>query len=66
MALLYRVPGINYFYVLPRANKHAERIFRREIENILLYYNDNELRQRYRLGQGNDYIYNTSFARRDN
>ena len=51
MALLYRVPGINYFYVLPRANVHAERIFRREIENILLYYNDNELRQRYRFGR---------------
>ena len=50
MALLYRVPGINYFYVLPRANRHAERIFRREIENILLFYNDNELRQRYRFG----------------
>ena len=50
MALLYRVPGINYFYVLPRANRHAERIFRREIENILLYYNDKELRQQYRFG----------------
>ena len=29
----------------------TERIFRREIENILLYYNDNELRQRYRFGR---------------
>ena len=64
MALLYRVPGINYFYVLPRANRHAERIFRREIENILLYYNDNELRQRYRFGR-QTIIFITRLARRD-
>ena len=47
---LYRLPG-NHFYLLPRLNRHAERIFRREIDDLLLYYNDNELRQRYRFGR---------------
>ena len=47
---MYRLPGI-HFYVLPRVNRHAERNFRREIEDVLLYYNDNELRQRYRFSR---------------
>ena len=47
---MYRLPDIP-FYVLPRVNMHAERIFRREIDNILQYYNDHELQQRYRFGR---------------
>ena len=47
---MYRLPGIP-FYVLLRVNMHAERIFRREIDNILQYYIDHELRQRYRFGR---------------
>ena len=47
---MYRLPGI-HFYVLPRVNRHADRNFRREIDDVLLYYNDNELRQRYRFGR---------------
>ncbi|XP_028417869.1 putative nuclease HARBI1 [Dendronephthya gigantea] len=46
---LYRLPGI-YIYALPRVNRHADRNFRREIDDVLLYYDDNELRQRYRFG----------------
>ena len=37
--------------MLHRVNRHADRNFRREIGNVLLYYNDNELRQRYRFGR---------------
>ena len=47
---MYRLPG-THFYVLPRVNNHAERNFRHEIDNVLLYYNDNELRQRYRFSR---------------
>ncbi len=47
---LYRLPG-NHFYALPRVNRHTDRNFRCEIDDILLYYNDNELRQRYRFGR---------------
>ena len=47
---MYRLPGI-HFYMFPRVNRHADRNFRREIGDALLYYNDNELRQRYRFGR---------------
>ena len=46
---MYRLPGI-HFYVLPRVNRHTDRNFRREIEYVLLYYND-EPRQCYRFGR---------------
>ena len=55
---LYRLPGVN-FYALPLVNGRADRIFRREIDNILQYYDDNELRKRYRFGrQTIEYITN--------
>ena len=47
---MYRLPDI-HFYMLPRVNRHAGRNFRREIGDVLLYYNDNELRQCYRFGR---------------
>ena len=47
---MYRLPGIPC-YVLPRVNMDAERVFTREIDNILQYYNDHQLRQRYRFGR---------------
>ena len=43
---LYRLPGVP-FYNLPRVNRWADRVFRREIEDVLLYYSDNELHRRY-------------------
>ena len=36
---LHRLPAI-HLYALPRVNRHAERNFRREISDELLYYND--------------------------
>ena len=47
---LYRLPGI-HLYALPRVNRRADRVFRREIDNILQYYDDTELRKRYRFGR---------------
>ena len=47
---LYRLPGI-HLYALPRVNRRADRNYRREVDDILQYYNDNELRQRYRFGR---------------
>ena len=48
--VLYRIPGI-HLYDLPRVHRCAERIFRREIGDMLLYYSDEELRRRYRFGR---------------
>ena len=47
---LYRLPGI-HLYALPRVHRRAERIFRREIDDVLLYYSDEELVRRYRFGR---------------
>ena len=47
---LYRIPGI-HMYDLPRVHRRAERIFRREIDDVLLYYSDEELRRRYCFGR---------------
>jgi hypothetical protein len=56
--MAYRLPGIP-FYDLPRVNRRADRLFRREIDNMLQYYDDNELRKRYRFGrQTINYIVN--------
>jgi hypothetical protein len=51
---IYRLPGFHLpLNNLPRANRRAERVFRREIpdENILQYYSDSDLRARYRFGR---------------
>ena len=54
--MAYRLPGV-HLYNLPRVNRRADRIFRREINDALNYYNENELRQRYRFGrQSIEYI----------
>ncbi|XP_028413867.1 putative nuclease HARBI1, partial [Dendronephthya gigantea] len=58
---LYRLPGI-HFYALPRVNRRADRVFRREIDNILQYYDDNELRKRYRFGR-QTIVYITNLVR---
>ncbi len=47
---LYRLPGV-HLYALPRVHRRAERIFRREIDDVLLYYSDEELVGRYRFGR---------------
>jgi hypothetical protein len=47
---LYRLPGV-HLYALPRIHRRAERIFRREIDDVLLYYSDEELVRRYRFGR---------------
>ena len=41
---LYRLPGI-HLYALPRVNRRADRVFRREIDD------DTELWKRYRFGR---------------
>ena len=38
-------------YNVPRANRRADRVFRREIDDVLMYYSDNELHQRYRFSR---------------
>ncbi len=48
--MAYRLPGI-HLYALPRVNRRAERIYRREIDDVLMYYSDTELHQRYRFGR---------------
>ena len=57
----YRLAGI-HFYALPRVNRRADRVFRREIDNILQYYDDNEVRKRYRFGR-QTIVYITNLAR---
>lgn len=47
---LYRIPGV-HLYALPRVHRQAKRIFRREIDDVLLYYSDEELVRRYRFGR---------------
>ena len=47
---LYRLPGV-HLYNLPRANRRADRVFRRQIDDVLMYYSDNELHQRYRFSR---------------
>ena len=47
---LYRLPGV-HLYNLPRANRRADRVFRRGIDDVLMYYSDNELHQRYRFSR---------------
>ena len=47
---LYRLPGVR-LYNLPRTNRRADRVFRREIDDVLMYYSDNELHQRYRFSR---------------
>ena len=47
---LYRIPGV-HLYALPRIHRRAERVFRREIDDVLLYYSDEELVRRYRFGR---------------
>ncbi len=41
---MYRLSGI-HFYELPRVHEQADRLFRREIHDILHYYDDSELRK---------------------
>ena len=48
--MAYRLPGV-HFYDLPRVNRRAERVYRREIDDVLMYYSDNELHQRYRFSR---------------
>ena len=48
--MAYRLPGV-HLYALPRLNRRADRIFRREIDDVLMYYSDNELQRRYRFGR---------------
>ena len=38
-------------YALPRVNRRAVRVVRREVDDILQYYDDTELRKRYRFGR---------------
>ena len=47
---LYRIPGFA-LNALPRVNMCIDRLYRREIQNILEYYNDEECRARYRFGK---------------
>ena len=47
---LYRIPGFA-LNALPRVNMRIDRLYRREIQNILEYYNDEECRARYRFGK---------------
>ena len=47
---LYRIPGFN-LNVLPRVNRRADRNYRRDIRDVLQYYTDSELRERYRFGR---------------
>ncbi len=50
---LYRLPGV-HLYALPRVHRRAERIFRRKIDDVLLYYSDEEaeeLVRHYRFGR---------------
>ena len=53
--MAYRLPGV-HFYAIPRVHRRAERIFRREIDDVLTYYSDNELHERYRFSQQTSYI----------
>ncbi len=48
--MAYRLPGV-HLYALPRVNRRAERIYRCEIDDVLMYYSDTELHQRYRFGR---------------
>ena len=48
--MAYRLPGV-HFYAIPRVHRRAERIFRREIDDVLMYYSDNELHKRYRFSR---------------
>ena len=47
---LYRLPAI-HLYDLARVHRRAERILRREIDDVLLYYCDEELVRRYCFGR---------------
>ena len=47
---LYKIPGFA-LNALPRVNMRIDRLYRREIQNILEYYNDEECRTRYRFGK---------------
>ena len=53
--MAYRLPGV-HFYAIPRVHRRAERIFRGEIDDVLTYYSDNELHERYRFSQQTSYI----------
>ena len=48
--MAYRLPG-GHFYDLPKVNRRAGRVFRREIDDVLMYYSDKELHQRYRFSR---------------
>ena len=47
---LYRLPGVHLHNPL-RANRRADRVFIHEIDDLLMYYSDNELHQRYRFSR---------------
>ena len=46
----YRIPGFA-LNALRRVNMHIDRLYRREIQNVLEYYNDEDSRARYRFGK---------------
>ena len=51
---IYQIPGFHLpLNNLPRVDRRAERVFRREIpdENIIQCYSDSDLRARYRFGR---------------
>lgn len=43
--------------VLPRVNMRIDRLYRREIHDIIEYYNDDECRARYRFGKDVHYVH---------
>ena len=42
--MVYSLPGVR-FYAIPRVYRQAERIFRREIDDLLMYCRDNKLHE---------------------
>ena len=47
---LYRIFGFG-LNILPQANMRIDRLYRREIQNIMEYYSDEERRAQYRFGK---------------
>ena len=48
--MAHRLPGA-HFFAISRVHRGAERIFRREIDDVLRYYSDSELHQTYRFSR---------------
>ena len=45
--MAYRLPDV-HFYAIPRVHRQAERIFRREIDDVLMHYSDNDMARNLR------------------